>query len=80
MSVVRIKSEPKGALSGGMDRVIEKRRLPTWAKYVAAGAVLLLLAVGWYFAPRGNRQSVQADRLTISEVRNGTFDDFLPLR
>ncbi|HMI20374.1 MAG TPA: hypothetical protein VK533_12585, partial [Sphingomonas sp.] len=77
MSVVRIKSEPKGALSGGMDRVIEKRRLPAWAKYVAVGAVVLLLALGWYLAPRGNRQSVQSDRLTISEVRNGTFDDFL---
>jgi HlyD family secretion protein len=80
MSVVRIKSEPKGALSGGMDRVIEKRRLPTWAKYAAAGAIVLLLALAWYLAPRGNRQSVQSDRLTISEVRNGTFDDFLPLR
>jgi len=80
MSVVRIKSEPKGALSGGMDRVIEKRKLPVWAKYAAAAALVLLLALGWYLAPRGNRQSVQSDRLTISEVRNGTFDDFLPLR
>jgi HlyD family secretion protein len=80
MSVVRIKSEPKGALSGGMDRVIEKRKLPGWSKYAAAGAIVLLLALGWYLAPRGNRQSVQSDRLTISEVRNGTFDDFLPLR
>lgn len=80
MSVVRIKSEPKGALSGGMDRVIEKRKLPAWAKYAAAGALVLLLALGWYLAPRGNRQSVQSDRLTISDVRNGTFDDFLPLR
>jgi HlyD family secretion protein len=80
MSVVRIQSEPKGVLSGGMDRVIEKRKLPAWAKYAAAAAVVLLLALGWYLAPRGNRQSVQSDRLTISEVRNGTFDDFLPLR
>jgi HlyD family secretion protein len=81
MSVVRIKSESKGtSLSGGMDRVIEKRKLPAWAKYAAAGALVLLLALGWFLAPRGNRQSVQSDRLTISEVRNGTFDDFLPLR
>jgi HlyD family secretion protein len=80
MSVVRIKSEPKGSLSGGMDRVIEKRKLPPWAKYAAAGALVLLLALGWFLAPRGNRQSVQSDRLTVSEVRNGTFDDFLPLR
>jgi HlyD family secretion protein len=81
MSVVRIASEAKGTpLTGGMDRVIEKRKLPVWAKYAAGAALLSLLALGWWLAPSGNRQSVQADRLTISEVRNGTFDDFLPLR
>jgi len=72
-------SEAK-SLSGGMDRVIQKKKLPKWAKYAAAAGVVLLLVLAWFTAPRGNTQSVQADRLTISEVRNGTFDDFLPLR
>ena len=81
MSVVRIQPDPEPkTLSGGMDRVIEKKRLPRWAKYAAAAAAVLLLALAWSLAPRGNRQSVEADRLTISQVRNGTFDDFLPLR
>jgi len=81
MSVVPIQNEPTAKpLTGGMDRVIEKKKLPAWAKYAAAGAVVLLLALAWWLAPRGNRQSVPVDRLTISEVRNGTFDDFLPLR
>ena len=81
MSVVRIKSESEGkTLSGGMDRVIEKRTLPKWAKYAAGAGIVLLLALAWFMAPRGNRQSIEADRLSISEVRNGTFDDFLPLR
>jgi len=81
MSVVRIKNESTAKpLSGGMDRVIEKKRLPPWARYAVAGAVLLLLVLAWAMAPRGNRQSVPSDRLTISEVRNGTFEDFLPLR
>jgi len=82
MSVVRIKSESEATttLSGGMDRLIEKKRLPRWAMFAAAGAVLLLLVFAWFLAPRGNRQTVPLDRLTISEVRNGTFDDFLPLR
>ena len=81
MSVVRIKSEPKAAtLTGGMDRLIEKKRLPRWAMFAAAGGVLLLLVLVWFLAPRGNRQTVPTDRITISEVRNGTFDDFLPLR
>jgi HlyD family secretion protein len=81
MSVVPMKNDSKAkSLSGGMDRVIEKKKLPTWAKYAGAAGIVLLLALAWYLAPRGNRQSVAADRLTISEVRNGTFDDFLPLR
>jgi HlyD family secretion protein len=67
-------------LSGSMDRVIEKRKLPVWAKYAGGVAIALLLVLAWFLAPRGNTQSVQSDRLTISEVRNGTFDDFLPLR
>src|SRR4051812_553604 len=81
MSVVRMKKDGEGAsLSGGMDRVIERKTLPAWAKYAGAAAIVLLLALAWYMAPRGNTQSVQSDRLTIAEVRNGTFDDFLPLR
>ena len=82
MSVVRMKSDSEAKpLSGGMDRIIEKKRLPAWAKYAGAAAAVLLLVLTWIFlAPRGNNQTVEADRLTISEVRNGTFDDFLPLR
>src|SRR6187402_299622 len=81
MSVVRMKSDqPTGhVVAGGMDRAIEKKRLPRWLKLAGGGAVILLLALAWWFAPRGSRQTVQADRLTISEVRKGTFDDFLPL-
>jgi HlyD family secretion protein len=85
MSVVRM---PKGEalgdrpVSGGaMDRVVERRGPPAWAKW-AAGAVLLLLAAAlfWAYAPRGDTQTVQADRLTISPVTNGSFEDFMPLR
>jgi len=81
MSVVRMKSDTEAkSLSGGIDRVIENRKLPGWAKYAGGALALLLLGLAWFLAPRGNTQSVQSDRLTISEVRNGTFDDFLPLR
>ncbi|WP_116090821.1 efflux RND transporter periplasmic adaptor subunit [Sphingomonas crusticola] len=81
MSVVRIQSEANSAtLATGMDRVIARRKLPRWALVAAGAVILLLLALAWWLAPHGNRQTVPADRLTISEVRNGTFDDFLPLR
>jgi len=81
MSVVPMKNDSEAKpLSGGMDRVIDKKKLPVWAKYAGAAGIVLLLVLAWFLAPRGNAQSVPSDRLTISEVRNGTFDDFLPLR
>lgn len=66
---------------GAMDRVVERGGFPGWTKW-AAGAALLLAAAAlfWLYAPRGDTQNVQADRLTISTVRNGTFEDFIPLR
>jgi HlyD family secretion protein len=82
MSVVRMKSDPatQTTLTGGMDRVIARKRLPGWTKFAGAGAVLLLALLAWWMIPRGARQTVDPDRVTISEVRRGTFDDFLPLR
>lgn len=84
MSVLRLTRDEASspAVSGGaMDRAIERRGLDRrllWGG--GALAVLLLLALGWWFGPRAGDQSVAAERLTISEVRDGVFDDFLPLR
>lgn len=66
---------------GAMDRAITRRRLPRWAYPAAAGiAVGILALVFWLYAPRADTQTVTTDRLTIAAVRNGTFDDFIPLR
>jgi HlyD family secretion protein len=64
-----------------MDRVVERKGLPVRLKIaLAAAAALLLLLLFWWFAPTANSQSVAADRVTISTVARGRFDDFLPLR
>ena len=70
------------AVTGGaMDRVIETKRMDRRVVYIgAAAAVIALLIAFWLFAPRAGDQSVPADRLTISQVQKGVFDDFLPLR
>lgn len=65
----------------GMDRVVARRRLPRWAWGAIAGGVLLAVALlFWLYAPRGASQTIPANRLTISTVANGNFEDFIPLR
>jgi HlyD family secretion protein len=84
MSVISMKkadSQSSAESGSGMDRVVERSGLPPRLKIVAAAAALLLLALLFYlFAPSASSQSVAAERLTISTVEKGRFDDFLPLR
>jgi HlyD family secretion protein len=84
MSVIKMQSQdsPVGPQSGGaMDRVVERKGLSRNVKIGLAAAAALLAAVLFYvFAPSANSQTVAADRLTVSTVAKGRFDDFLPLR
>jgi HlyD family secretion protein len=72
----------KEAISGGnMDRVVVRKKIDTRILIGgSAGAALLLILLFWLFAPSAGSQSVNRDRLGISTVENGTFEDFLPLR
>ncbi|MBV8685637.1 MAG: efflux RND transporter periplasmic adaptor subunit [Alphaproteobacteria bacterium] len=64
-----------------MDRVVERRGLSREIKIgLGAAAALLLGLLFWWFAPTANSQSIAADRVTVSVVEKGRFDDFLPLR
>jgi HlyD family secretion protein len=71
-----------GAVSGGaMDRVVERKKIDKRVLIAGgAGIVLILILLFWLFAPSADSQTVSRNRLTISEVRQGTFEDFLPLR
>lgn len=71
-----------GAVSGGaMDRVIERKRIDKRLVIAAGGgAILLLVLLFWMFAPRSGSQTVNPSRLTISQVQQGVYEDFLPLR
>jgi HlyD family secretion protein len=74
-------SEARAHSGGGMDRVVEKKGLPQRVK-LAIGAGLLVLAAGGFYAyaPTAESQTVAADRVTVSTVTSGRFDDFMPLR
>jgi HlyD family secretion protein len=83
MSLVELRQSGRSeAVSGGaMDRVVEHKRLDR--RIVIAGAALAVLAiilVFWLFAPSADSVTVPRDRLTISQARSGTFEDFLPVR
>jgi HlyD family secretion protein len=84
MSVISMKkadSQSNAQSGSGMDRVVERAGLSRRIKIAIAAAGVLLLALLFYmFAPSANSQSVAAERLTISTVEKGRFDDFLPLR
>jgi HlyD family secretion protein len=84
MSVVRIKDENTGdrpASGSGMDRAVENHRMPARTKIILGAVVTLIAAIAfWWFAPSAATESVATDRLTISPVRTGQFEDFIPLR
>ena len=85
MSVLHLNGDQVGGdrpvTGSNMDRTVETRRLSARLK-IAIAAVAIIVAAGlfWWFAPSGTSQAVGADRVTISTVRTGQFEDFIPLR
>ena len=70
-------------LSGqGMDRRVEKKvSLGSKLGYVAAG--VMAIAFAWWLTSTlmgGRSLSVNSERIAVSAVTEGTFEDFIPLR
>ena len=82
MSIAANSSNDARPISGGgMDRVVASRGLSAKMKGGIAAALLATVAAGaWALAPASDSQTIAASRLTISTVRDGRFEDFLPLR
>ncbi|MEO6905698.1 MAG: HlyD family efflux transporter periplasmic adaptor subunit [Ginsengibacter sp.] len=64
-----------------MDRVIEKKK---WSKkrILTIGgivAVVALIAASYYFTSGKSKLNVDTDRVTISEIKKGTFQEFIPV-
>lgn len=64
-----------------MDRVIEKKGLGRKQIMLAAGivALLALIAASWYFTSGKSKLNVNTDRITISEIKQGPFQEFIPV-
>ena len=64
-----------------MDRVIAKKK---WSKkriltIVAVLAVATLLGASYYFTSGKSRLNVDTERITISEIKKGAFQEFIPV-
>jgi len=64
-----------------VDRVIAKKKWGTKRILTIAGIVgILVLIAGVYYATAGkSRLNVEAERITISEVKSGPFREFIPV-
>ena len=88
MEVIHKASEARpievgGGKSGqGMDRIIEKKRLPAKTIAMAAAGIALAALAGWYLYDLGGGRSlvIEGSRLVISPVEEGVFEDFIPIR
>ena len=64
-----------------MDRVIQKKK---WSKkriltIAAVVAVLGLIGLSYYFTSGKSRLNVDVERITISEIKKGSFQEFIPV-
>ncbi len=64
-----------------MDRVIEKKK---WSKkriltITGIVAVLVLIGASYYFTSGKSRLNVDTERITISDIKKGTFQEFIPV-
>ena len=81
---IREVGEPAGmGVSGqAMDRRVERKMsYGHYAAYAAGG--IAVLAFAWWFVDTllgGRSLSVNAERITVSPVSVGTYEDFIPLR
>jgi len=64
-----------------VDRVIEKKKWTTKRLLTIGGVTALVLLIGssYYFTSGKSKLNVDTERITISEVKNGPFQEFIPV-
>jgi HlyD family secretion protein len=64
-----------------MDRVIEKKKWSSKRILTIVGivAVVALIGASYYFTSGKSKLNVDTDRVTISEIQKGTFQEFIPV-
>ena len=64
-----------------MDRIVKKKRWTTGRVIsVAAGVALVcFFGFGWWQTSGKSRLNVKLERLSVSEIKNGTFKEYIPV-
>jgi HlyD family secretion protein len=64
-----------------VDRQIEKKKwtVKKIVTIVAIVSIVLLIAASYYSTSGKSKLNVDLERITISEVSNGTFQEFIPV-
>ncbi|MDB5205596.1 MAG: HlyD family efflux transporter periplasmic adaptor subunit [Flavisolibacter sp.] len=64
-----------------MDRKIERKGLSKKTVYTITGIAALIILIGSsiYYTSGGSKLNVEAERITISEVKKGAFKEFIPV-
>jgi HlyD family secretion protein len=65
----------------GMDRIVKKKKwttkkILTWS---IAGGVIIFSMLGIFMGSGKSRLNVNPERITISEIKNGSFTEFIPV-
>ncbi len=74
---------PKPSISGsGMDRVVEKKRNPIKYAIIAAAVIGVGVLLWFAFQDVGSGRTFRVDenRIVVSTVTEGVFEDFIPVR
>jgi len=82
-SLKQAQQDNRSSISGqGMDRRVAKKTPMSRKLMYAAGGLLVLLFGAWLVSTllAGRSLSVNSQRIAVSEVTVGTFEDFIPLR
>jgi len=87
MEVVGKNTQPRrpvsvGLSGAGMDRKIERRRLPLAAIGTGAGALSVIAVVAWFLVDQAGTRTLSIDnnRVVIAPVSEGLFEDYIPIR
>jgi HlyD family secretion protein len=64
-----------------VDRIIKKKKWPAKKIITIAGitALVALIAFSYYFTSGKSKLNVDTERITISEIKKGTFQEFIPV-